>query len=62
MIKKQLSDLVVRVESGSPNIIWCKLKKQLLGIEPDIYLGGRLHPTTTVPSKGGEDVFGGLES
>ena len=62
MIKKLLSDLVVRVGSGSPNIIWCKLKKQLLGIEPDIYLGAVYIPPLQSQRKAGEDVFGGLES
>jgi len=61
LIKNKHSDLVFHIKSASPNIIWCHLKRQLIGINSDIYLVAVYLPPLQSQRKAGEDVLSVLE-
>jgi len=61
LIKNKHSDLVFHIKSASPNIIWCHLKRQLFGINSDIYLAAVYLPPLQSQRKAGEDVLSVLE-
>ena len=55
LIKDQYQDFVTHIHSVSPNIIWCRLDKQLLGLQSDIYLAAvYLPPLQSQRKKTGE--------
>ena len=45
-----------------PNIIWCRLDKQLLGLQADIFLAAVYLPPLQSQRKAGEDVISILET
>ena len=57
LIKDQYQDFVTLMHSVSPNIIWCRLVKQLLGLQLDIYLAAVYLPPLQSQRKTGEDVI-----
>ena len=61
LIKNKHSDFVSHIKSDSPNITWCQLKRQLLGIQPDIYLAAIYLPPLQSQRKAGEDILNILE-
>ena len=61
LIKDQYQDFVTPIHSVSPNIIWCRLDKQLLGLQSDIYLAAVYLPPLQSQRKTMEDVTSILE-
>ena len=49
------------MHSDSPNIIWCRLDKQLLGLQANIFLAAVCLPPLQSQRKAGEDVISILE-
>ena len=56
-----LTHSLTRIHSDSPNIIWCRLDKQLLGLQEDIFLAAVYLPQLQSQRKAGEDVIRTLE-
>ena len=53
LIRDHHQNFVSRIHSDSPNIIWCRLDKQLLGLQADIFLAAvYLPPGTAITTKG----------
>ena len=57
LIKNKHSNLVTHINSSSPNIIWCRLHKSLLGLESGIYLATVYSPPLQSQKKAGKDVI-----
>ena len=56
LIRDQHQNFVSRIHSDSPNIIWCRLDKQLFGLLADIFLAAVHLPPLQSQRKAGEDV------
>ena len=52
---------MTHINSSSPNIIWCRLHKSLLGLESDIYLATVYSPPLQSQKKAGEDIISILD-
>ena len=61
LIKNIHSNLVTHINSSSPNIIWCRLHKSLLGLDSDIYLATVYSPPLQTQKKAGEDIISILD-
>ena len=61
LIRDHHQNFVSRIHSDSPNIIWCRLDKQLLGLQADIFLAAVYLPPLQSQRKAGEDVISILE-
>ena len=61
LIRDHHQNFVSRVHSDSPNIIWCRLDKQLLGLQAGIFLAAVYLPPLQSQRKAGEDVISILE-
>ena len=61
LIRDHHQKFVSRIHSDSPNIIWCRLDKQLLGLQADIFLAAVYLPPLQSQRKAGEDVISILE-
>ena len=61
LIRDHHQNFVSRIHSDSPNIIWCRLDKQLLGLQADIFLAAVYLPPLQSQRRAGEDVISILE-
>ena len=61
LIRDHHQNCFSRIHSDSPNIIWCRLDKQLLGLQVDIFLAAGYLPPLQSQRKAGEDIISILE-
>ena len=60
-LSQSVSQSISQSLSDSSNIIWCRLDKQLFGLQADIFLAAVYLPPLRSQRKAGEDVISILE-